>query len=257
MNSIKKIFLIGWASLILFSSCIQQKNTVYFHDYKKDSISLVKEIYKIQEEDILHISTKSIINNEIDYLLNSGDIRTSSFYTDVNLALTGYRVNGNGNIQLPLVGDIHVADLTLNQAEDSINFALQKYIKNTFVSVRLVNFRITILGEVKYPGTFSFYNNNVTIFQALSEAGDINDYGNKKKITLIRQVDHVKHTYEFDLTNTDMIGTKYYYMMPNDVIYVSPVKGKFFRENISLYSIILSSVTTFILVLNYIQYSNQ
>jgi polysaccharide biosynthesis/export protein len=251
---LKYLYLLCLAVVISFASCIQQKNTVYFYEYMNDTIPIVQDLYKIQKEDIIHVSTKSLTNNDINFLLNSGDPRTSGANNDLNMILTGYRVNEEGNILLPLIGEIEVLDLTLNQAEDRINKALKKYMKNSYVSLRLVNFKVTLLGEINVPGTYNFYNNNVTIFQALSEAGDITDYGNKKKVTLIRQVEDKKQTIEFDLTNTDIIGTQYYHLMPNDVIYVSPVKGKFFRENISLYSFVLSSVTTFILIMNYIQY---
>lgn len=239
--------------VLLFSACIQQKHTVYFYENLSDTISLVKDVYKIQTDDVLHIATKSITNNDINYLLNSGEPRASGNNNDLNMILTGYRVNNNGQILLPLIGEVKVAGLSLNQAEDSINHALKKYLKNSFVSLRLVSFKVTILGEVNMPGTYNFYHNNVTIFQALSEAGDITDYGNKSKVTLIRQINDKKETIEFDLTNSAIIGTQFYYLMPNDIIYVTPVKGKFFRENMSLYSFILSSVTTFILVLSYIQ----
>lgn len=239
--------------LLLFTSCIQQKHIVYFNEYLNDSISLVKNEYKIQKEDILHISTKSLTNNEIDYLINSGEIRTGSFYSEANLAITGYKVNNSGNIYLPLVGEIHAEGLTLNEIEDSINIALQKYMKNTFVSVRLVNFKVTVLGEVRFPGTFNFYNSEVSIFEALSEAGDITDYGNKTQVTLIRSNMEKKESYEIDLTNSDVLSANIYYLKPNDIIFVSPVKGKFFRENVGLYSFILSSLTTIILIFDYIQ----
>jgi polysaccharide biosynthesis/export protein len=250
-----RISIFLWSSilvLIFFSSCIQQKNVVYFHENSFDSTTVVNEIYRIQKEDVLNIETKSLSQDNIDYILNSGG-GSNRMNNEISLLLSGYLVDLQGNIELPLIGEINVEGLTIIEIENLINEELKKYIKNIYVNVRLLNYRVTVLGEVNAPNTYNFYNNSVTIFEALSRAGDINDYGNKRNVMLIRQLKDKKVTYKLDMTNMESMGSEFYYLFPNDIIYVQPIKGKFFRENLPIYSFVISSITTFILILNYIQ----
>ncbi len=190
-----------------------------------------------------------------DYLyikIFSLDEQTNSIFRETQYGgnpteLVSYSVDDAGNINFPFVGDIYVKDMTITQAKIKIEKSLENYLNNVSVRVRFVNNKITILGEVYRPGHYSFYDEKVNIFQALGFAGGISTFGDKTKVTLIREKDNNIKYYYLDLTKKDLVATDFYYLLPNDILIINPINAKFreFRTySLTLASAILSTLTS-------------
>jgi polysaccharide export outer membrane protein len=162
-----------------------------------------------------------------------------------NEQLISYEVNERGFINFPFVGDIFVKGLTIDEAKNKLEKELNQYLTNISVRVRFVGNKITILGEVNQPGCHTFFDEKISIFEALGLANDVASFGNKTKITLIREKnDTVKYQY-LDLTNKHIAESDYYYLLPNDILIVDPVRAKYrtLQENPVLY-LLFSAIST-------------
>jgi polysaccharide export outer membrane protein len=129
---------------------------------------------------------------------------------------------------------------------------IDKYLLNATILVKLTSFKISVLGDVKNPGTNYVYNTQSTIFEALSAAGDLNLSGRRKNVKLIRQIGEESIVVSLDLTDLSIIESPYYFLHPNDVIYVETSKPNMVRNNLGLFSVILSAVSTTVLILNFV-----
>lgn len=194
----------------------------------------------IQPYDYLYIKIYSL-DEQTNYIFR--DERYGSYETE----LISYAVDDVGNINFPFIGDIYVKDLTVNQAKEKIEKFLMRYLNNISLRVRFISNKITLLGEVNRPGHYSFYDEKVNIFQAIGFANGITTYGNKKSVTLIRERDNNIKYYYLDLTDKNIVASEFYYLLPNDVVIISPITAKYrgLRSySLSLTSAILSTLTT-------------
>ena len=143
-------------------------------------------------------------------------------------SLQQYLVDNKGNIDFPVLGRIHVGGLTKNEAEDLIREKLKPYLEETpIVTIRMVNYKISVLGEVNKPGTFTVNNEKVNVLEALAMAGDMTIWGLRDNVKLVREnTDGKREIIVLNLNKADIIGSPYYYMQQNDIIYVSPNKTK-------------------------------
>jgi polysaccharide export outer membrane protein len=139
-----------------------------------------------------------------------------------NAATTGYLVDANGEIKLPVVGVIKIAELNRIQAATLIEEKLKSYLKNPIVNIQIQNFKITVLGEVKNPGTFKIPNERITLLEAIGLAGDLKATGVRKNILVVRDVNGKKEEYRIDLTKKDIFNSPVYYLNQNDVVYIEP-----------------------------------
>ncbi len=161
-----------------------------------------------------------------------------------DIHLVSYTVNENGYIYFPFVGKIFVKDLNLEAASERIQSSLSQYLLNTAVRVRFINNNITILGEVKAEGDIVFTNDKLSVFQAIGRAGGITAYGDRKRVTIIRIIDN-KVTYnKIDLTDKNVVESPYYYIEPNDVIVVKPLKAIYNTFQNNTYGTLLTTITT-------------
>jgi polysaccharide biosynthesis/export protein len=131
--------------------------------------------------------------------------------------------------------------------------ALKSYVADAVVTVKMVNNYISIIGEVQRPGKYPIYKDQLNIFQAIAMAGDLGTFSDRQKIQLIRQTPDGNIVKEFSLKERSIIGSQFFYVMPNDVLYAPPIKGRFFQLSSFPYGIILSTITTFILLWNVIE----
>lgn len=236
---------------ILFSSCASKRNTVYFQS-DTNTINVPSKFNEevITADDILNISVTALDMTSIAPFLKERSVNNNM---DQNL-IDGYKVDANGDINFPLIGNIKVADLTTKQAAIKIQELLSKSIIDPIVNVRLLNYKITILGEVKTPGTFKVYDTKITIIQALGLAGDITIYGKKKNIKVIREINGNSVSTEVDLTNSNFISSDFYYLRKNDVVYVEPtfaqIKNSGYIGQITNITTILSLIFTHIVLLS-------
>lgn len=194
-----------------------------------------------------------------DYLyvkIFSLDERTNSIFNDrsynVENELLSYVVDGDGNITMPFVGTIFVKDLTINEARSKIEKDLMVYLNNISIIVRFVSNKVTVLGEVARPGQHAFYDEKITVFQALGFAGGSSAYGDLSSVTLVRETDNIVRYYYLDLTKKSIASSEYYYLLPNDILIINPIKAKY-RElrdyGISLGGTILTSVSAILSII--------
>jgi polysaccharide biosynthesis/export protein len=255
---LKLFFNLVFIFFLIFISCTRQKNIVYLHQigdkFQDTSYAKFNLNYRIQPNDILYIKVLSI-NKEINSLFDfSSTINTANnANATILMYLNGFSVKDSGDVTLPILGNINVTNKTILEAQSIIQTKLDEYLKDAVVIVKLVNIKYTVLGEVKKPGEFEYYSNGINLFEALGFAGDLTDYGNRKNILVLRKTISGTQTYRVDLTDANLIYSKGFYLQPNDIVYVSPVRNKLFRLDAPNISIILSSITTLILVLNYMK----
>jgi polysaccharide export outer membrane protein len=170
-----------------------------------------------------------------DYLyikIFSLDDRTNNIFSDrgtgvYDTELLSYAVDDKGNINLPFIGIINVKDLTINQAKTQIEKSLGVYLNNISVVVRYVSNKITVLGEVARPGQYSFYDEKVTVFQALGFANGTSTYGDLSDVTLIREKDNKINYHYLNFTDKNIVASEYYYLLPNDIIIINPINAKY------------------------------
>ncbi|MFC5412567.1 polysaccharide biosynthesis/export family protein [Larkinella bovis] len=222
--------------VIGFSSCISQKQITYFQSPVPDSTLVPEEIKNryvptIQPKDLLSINVNSL-NPEASSFFNpySGIERIPTFQT-VNgqvpvTTVVGYLVDQDGNIQLPLVGKIKVLGLTSAGAQEMLQEKLKQYLKEPTVAVRFLNFKVSVLGEVARPSMFSVPNEQMTVTEALSLAGDITIYGRRDNVMIIRENNGKREFGRVNMNQRDLFKSPYYYLHPNDVIYVEPGKAR-------------------------------
>jgi polysaccharide export outer membrane protein len=183
----------------------------------------------------------------------TGNYQQNLFQNETSLFINGYTVSDSGYVEVPVLGRIPVVDMTVSQATDAIRERAGRYLKDATVIVKLISFRYSVIGEVARPGTFTNFNSQLTVLEAISNAGDITDYGNRKKVLVLRPDGQGTTTFRLDLTSRDILTSEGFFLLPNDIVYVEPIKSKTFRINSPTFSLVLSSITTLILVLNFIQ----
>lgn len=247
--------------MAMLSSCYYNKKLVYLQDkgFSNDEITRVTNVgepYKLQVHDVLSVKIKSTADSEVSSTFNitSEVIGTSS--APGVLYVDGYSIDKEGQVTLPVLGSIKLAGLTLETAHDSIQRRANKYLNQATVLLKLVSFKITVLGEVKNPGYHYVFNNQATVLEALGLAGDLTNFGNRTNIKLIRPVPGGSEVTLLDITDPGLLKSPYFYMHPNDVLYVEPLRARSRRSNLDVWGVIFSAATTAILVMSYISSQN-
>lgn len=236
-------------AFIIFINIVSCKTerVAYFKDVP-DSANIKKVLQTIPTEqatvradDVLNINIQTLdpaantILNQGNLPVNSGAVTGGTSNNNGNTTqavISGYLVNKDGYVHLPYIGDVMVKGLTSDQVKDLITQKISVYFKDPVVNVRFTNFKITVLGEVKNPTTFLVPNENPTIFDALGLAGDITVSGRRDNVMLIRSNDNgQKEIVRLDLNKTSAISSPYFYLKPNDVLYVEPTEDRVASES--------------------------
>ncbi len=208
---------------LLFSSCVSTKKMIYFQPLEKGSIandSLVSFEPTIGVGDLLSIHVSALdpqAARAFNLVENEQNGTTSA---------SSYLVNSIGEIHFPGLGNQKVLGLTSKQLTDSLVLQLSDYIIKPVVNLRLVNFKVTVLGEVKQPGTYPVENERISVLEALGMAGDLTIKGKRTNVLLVREQDGKRQIVPIDLTSIELFNSPYYYLAQNDVIYVAPNKAK-------------------------------
>ena len=223
--------------VISLTSCVSSKKIVYFQEEVGKSVASIPQKYEplLEADDLLTI-TVAAINTEAAVPFN--------LFEGAQSTPIQYLVNSNGEIDFPVLGTLKVAGLTTKELSEQLKIRLKDYLKNPTVAIRLVNFKVTILGDVKAPGAYTIASERITIIEALGLAGDLQIQGNRKSVTLIREKGGERTFVTIDLTSKKLFDSPYYFLAQNDVIYVEPNKAKINSSVVGANtSIILSSIS--------------
>lgn len=229
--------------IIFFSSCRSTKSVQYFQDISVKNAPTDIEVaaYKepvIQANDILNINVGTA-DAEATQSINSRNVGSQQAVTNAATgtlnAGTGYLIDKEGNVDIPILGRAKLAGLTTSQARDIIREKAAKAFNNPVVDVRFSNFKITLLGEVNRPATYILPNEHVTLLDAIGYAGDLTIYGKRENILLIRKNEQgASVSVRMDLTRKDLLNSPYFYLKQNDMIYIEPAKTKMLNMDNSL-----------------------
>lgn len=248
--------LFCFSLIVLLSACTNRKKVTYFqpNDISKDieqAAITQNNISKLQTGDILGIMVSSL-SPEASAMFNpymSAAQNTQS--ASILPSTPGYLIDTDGNITLPLVGKLKVAGLSNKEVTDLITEKLTKYLAQPTVNVRILNFKISVLGEVNRPSVYVIPNEKVTLPEALSLAGDLTIFGRRKNILLIREVDGKREFARIDITKRDFFNSPYYYLRADDVIYVEPGQRRISSGNLAmqLIPLALSTISLMIVII--------
>lgn len=214
--------------------------------YMEPYLNYRTESYLVREFDNLIIRINSF-DQELSEMVNQKDADVRLTDPRGLLYFSSYTVAEDGSVTLPMIGQVIVKDKTTSEIADLITEKLKEYENFPTVSVRLADFKVTVLGEVKQPGVKYYYSTKLTVFQALGMAGDLTPYGNRKQVKLIRETDAGTVIIPLDLTRTNLIESDFYFLRPDDVIYIEPVKARSFQLNKSNVELVTGILTTVLL----------
>ena len=219
------------------SSCISNKKIVYLQDktQSKPHDALVVKDFSQKKSDFI-LLPEDVISVRINHLILSPDPNDQFLNDDFgairnnreNPLINGFRVDDEGNVDLPTLGKIQVANMTLDEAEDKILEVAQGYYTNPTVKCYMLNFNISILGEVRRPGRYPVYNSSFNLFEALGMANDAGDFANRNGVKIIRTRNNQNKLYHVDLTDENILSSEAFYLQPNDIVLIAPLKRKKF-----------------------------
>ena len=261
----KKIYAITVLVLsVLASSCVPQKDILYLQNKDNASneshiISEIQKPYRIQINDILNIRVKALNQDLVQMLNPAGDANLNAGSAE-RAYFDGFTVDLHGEIRIPTLGKINVLGFTTEEVEKNLEKKLLeiefKEAANIFVTVKLTGLRFTANGEVGNPGTVTLFQERVNIFEAIANVGEIPITGNKKDVMIIRQYPQGQQIHHIDLTDIKVMQSPFYYIQPNDIIYVQPIKQKSWGtgttgvQSLTTIVSVLSLVTTTILLIS-------
>lgn len=248
MNKLLKIGLIAVLFAVFFASCVPQKKMLYLKEAEMATENLSREYvndrsvdYKLQPGDNLYIHVINTIDERSAASIN-GDVR-GYLSSDANIYLQTTTIDEDGCVEMPLVGKVQVKNLTVDEAKDRLQNAINTYINGSMLVVKLASFNLTLLGEVSRPGMYKVYQSQINLFEAVSLAGNMTNFAKKNKVKIVRQTDNGSEIITVDMGKADILSSPYYYLKPNDIIYVEPLKIKQWGFTTFPYSTVFSIVT--------------
>lgn len=260
--------------LLIAASCSNTKNIAYFQDLSdttKVYQQVIRQTYeiKIQPDDIIQVLVNSL-NPEATAVFNLGNTTPppvtganaqTQAITSINVNPSamanptgsngGYLVDKNGNIDFPVLGQIHAEGMTINALKEMLKGKLEKYLTEPIVNVRLLNNKITVLGEVARPATYSIPSERLTVLDAIGMAGDLTIYGKRENVLLVREENGERRFVRLNLNSSSLFQSPYYYLKQNDAIYVEPNENKVKASDITSLrrlSLITSGFTLLIVI---------
>lgn len=236
--------------VLLLGSCTSQKRMAYFREVTSESADSINRHFtvnvvpKLKTGDQLLI-TVTAVDPEAAAPFNLPAmtyLRAGTEQVATTQSLQYYEIDEVGDIRFPVIGDIHLAGLTKEEATNLIAEKLQPLLRDPLVTIRYINFNVTVMGEVARPGKYTFSNERVTLLEALGTAGDLTPYGKRNNVLVTRENNGKLEFARINLNDASVFTSPYYYLQQNDVVYVEPNKVRAMSsQNISLY---LSMITT-------------
>ena len=233
--------------LVLLPACLSNK-IKYIQD-KDETFEHIDEYankpkdYKLQEKDILYVKITST-NKEINEYFNLNNNNTTNSTQNSNFYLDGFTVNDSGYVQIPVLGSVKVLGLNMKEVSELLQERTDEHLNNAIVNVKLVSFFLTFLGEVNTQGRITVFQDDINILDAVALAGGIGDYGDKRNVLVVRKTQNGTKTFHVDLTKRNLLISDKYYLLPNDLVIVEPLRNKTFRMSIMDYTMILTTVTS-------------
>ena len=225
------VLIVGFL-LLVSSSCMNMKRATYFYETDNASFKSATDLNQepiLQSNDLLSISVSSV-NPDAAKMFNVSNVvaTESSTLSGLRAQASGYLIDEDGYIKFPVLGSLLAAGKTKKELREIITNELitQKLLIEPIVDVRYLNFKVSVLGEVRNPSVLTIPNEKISLLEALGLAGDITIYGNKQNIALLREENGIKKLRRIDLTSTELLSSPYYYLRSNDIIYVEPTKAK-------------------------------
>jgi len=254
MNQRHCLFILA---VLLFSSCISNQEQVYFQNLSssKQTPQLYKnqnQYYRLQAGDVLSIRIKALNADDALYLNKESEGQFNPF-NEPGLYVNGFTVGQDGFIQLPNLGEVKASGKTVDELKNEIRGLVEAKVVNPSVFVTLVSFKISILGEVAAPGYYFIYNNQATLLEGLALAGDMLEFADRRNIRLIRQTPNGPEVVTLDITDANVLNSKYYFLQPNDAIYIPPLELKSKRSNlanVAIAGLVISALSTGVLIYN-------
>jgi polysaccharide export outer membrane protein len=260
MNNYLKLFF--FVFLISLFSCRSSKDLIIMKDTTNDDsfkgLPQQTTEHILTAGDILYISIKTM-NAEVNAVFNpESNMETSpgqgyqKYTTPSGAYLYGYEIGQDGSIKLPMMGKIQVAGVPITQSEQIVQKKADELINDGIVKVKLLNFKITVTGEVRNPGVYYNYNNSITVIEAMAMANGNTDYATIKKVMVIRPGAGENKSYFLDLSSKNIFASEAFYLQPNDYVVVQPDRHKNFQLNSQAYSLAISSLSLLLAVLGFV-----
>lgn len=269
-----KLFLLPILLLLLnLASCVPNKRIIYMQErdaaesplkYASEMMPYDVEEYKLQYNDIVDISirTSSKELNELFSLFDSDNVRGNMMMQGAisggdAFFMTGFNLDERGMVELPLLGEVQLSGLTLQEAKLLIEGRMTEFVnrEDMFVRVRLGGIRYSALGEFRRPGKHNILQNRVTIYEAIAHAGDLTEVAKRDDLVLVRQYPGGTRMYRIDLNNKNILTSEYFFIQPNDMLYAEPMKIRELGTGVNFvqtFSLAVTTLSAVLLVLNII-----
>lgn len=247
--------LLLFVIIAVATSCNRKSQLLYMTNVQNELLEAAKaQPYLLRSGDVLSVQIITQDQN-VSRLFNINAVGTTynAYVSEASTYVNGFSVNDSGFIQLPVLGKIKIDSLSTRQAQAKIQHETEKYLKDGLAIVKLLSFKVTVIGEVKRPGTYTNYNDNLNIFEAIGLAGDISDYGERSNVLVLRRTSKGLKTIRLNLHDKSLITSEGFYLLPNDTVIVEPRKGKVMALNTPNISLFLSIITTALLMMNYLK----
>lgn len=254
---LKVLFFISFVTLF---SCRNSKDLIYLNNSANNEIIKgLQTDYILKSGDILYVSIKSM-NPEVNLLFNpesnmevsGGGYGFQKFTSPSGAYLYGFEIDNEGYLKLPMLGKINLQGTPISVVESVVQKKADEFLNDAIVKVKLLNFKVTVTGEVRDPGTYYNYNNSISVIEAIALASGNTDFASIKKVMVVRKLPDGNKTYLLDLSSKKIYLSEAFYLQPNDYVIVQPDKYKNFQLNSQAYSLIFSSMSILLAVLGFV-----
>ena len=250
MNRLLKVGLVAMLFAVAFASCVPQKKMLYLKEAQMAAENISKEYvndrtvdYKLQPGDNLYIRFLNTIDQNSAAALAGENSARNYMSSEASIYLQSYTLDEDGYIEMPLTGKINLKNMTVDQAKEKLQEEVSKFVNQTTLIVKLSNFNLTILGEVSKPGMYKVYQSQINLFEAIALAGNMTKKKKKDNVKIVRQTNNGSEIITVDMGQADILSSPYYYLKPNDIIYIEPLKIKQWGFTSFPYSTVISVVS--------------
>jgi polysaccharide export outer membrane protein len=243
-------------SIVFLTQCVPNNKLVYLQKGKEinpniGEVATIWKDYKLQPGDVLSIRVLGTDQVALaPFNLDQSQGMNNAVPNTVMLYINGYSVDPEGNINFPELGYVNVAGKTLEEVTQQLSTKLGSYLQKPTVKIKLVSYKIAVLGEVRTPGYYYFFNDRVTIFEAIGMAGDLTDVADRSKVKIVRNTAKGVEVKYINLLQADLLQQETFFMSPNDMIYVQPLPAKNFRINLPALSFATSGLSLVLIIIS-------